>query len=138
MPSLKVRQMLRDDVYTDTARINEEDRIDKDKRKISEGCVCKVSVGEKSKLLSLRGDPESMGTIRLDDISRGECGLGVDEGENYHFEFKKVGCFGQFLWAWRASNPAYRISARVGVLSAMLGVIGLVLGIIGLYISLRN
>lgn len=88
MPSLKVRQMLKEEVYTDTARINEENRINEDKKRIPEGRVCKVCVGKKSRLLSLRGDTESSGTIRLDDISRSD--LGLKESQSYDFEFQEV------------------------------------------------
>jgi hypothetical protein len=138
MPTLRVIQMLKCDVYTDTARVNEKDRIDKSDNRIPEGRVCNVSANRKHRLLSLRGDQESSGTVRLDDISRGSSGLDLQEGESYDFEFRQVWWLGQVLWAWRASHPAYRISARVGVLSAVLGMMGLILGLIGLCISLQN
>ena len=63
MPTLKVIQTLKSDVYTDTARVNESDRTDKDGKKILEGRVCDVSANGKHRLLSLRGDQESDGTV---------------------------------------------------------------------------
>lgn len=136
MPILKVSRLAEDDVYTDTARINEKHRVDKG-RKIPEGRVCKVSIAGKSKLLSLRGNVRSSDpTICLDDISRDALRVILDQ--EIAVDFHPVWWFGQFLWAWRASDPAYRIAARVGLLSVSLGIVGLVLGIVGIFIALRN
>lgn len=38
-----------------------------------------------------------------------------------------MGLCGQLCWAWNASDPAYRVAARLSLLSVVLGVGGLVL-----------
>ncbi len=139
MPILTVKQLNKEDVYTDSARINEKYRIDENGTEIPEGRVCKVYVAGRSKLLSLRGDQQSSTpTISLDDVTRGKWGLRLQESQEAEFRFRKVSWFGQFLWAWRAANPAYRITARIGLVSVILGVAGLILGAIGLFTALKR
>jgi hypothetical protein len=132
---LVVRSLPHDDVYADTARVPEQHRLNSKGKKIGEGSICKVIVGDKSKLLSLRGDLNSNEpSIRIDDITRNE--LGVQRNQHAAFTLDEVGWYGQFLWAWRASNPGYQIAARLGLLSVILGAAGLLLGIAGIVISL--
>jgi hypothetical protein len=94
-----------------------------------------VSVSGKAKLLSLRGDQQSSEpTIGIDEVTRKELKLKTDQPVD--FSIQKVWWWGQFRWAWSASNPAYRISARLALLSVILGALGLILGIVGIIISL--
>jgi hypothetical protein len=123
------------DIYKDIARVSEPHRRDAEGAVIPEGSICKISAGGKSILLSLRGDQENNNpTICLDEITRAV--LKVKPNDQADFTFRQVRWLGQFLWAWKASDPAYRIAARLGLLSLILGLIGLVLGGIGLYITL--
>jgi hypothetical protein len=58
--------------------------------------------------------------------------LKVSNGSEVDFEFRTTGLGGQFLWAWSASDPAYRVAARLALLSVILGAIGLMLGLFSL------
>jgi hypothetical protein len=58
--------------------------------------------------------------------------LHVSDGDEVELQFKKAGFWGQFGWAWSASDPAYRVAARLALLSVVLGAIGLVLGLFSL------
>lgn len=132
---LKVAQIDEDDVYKDLARIPERHRIDCRDRSIAEGRICKVTVGKKSVLLSLRGQQDhSRPTIHIDEKTRRALGLSPES--EAEFRFREVSWWGQFLWAWRATDPAYRIAARLGLLSVLLGVIGLALGATSMWMSL--
>lgn len=72
--------------------------------------------------------------IWIDERTRNRLDLKV--GEEADFEFQRVGLLGQFLWAWNASDPAYRVAARMALLSVILGAIGFVLGGLSLCVSL--
>lgn len=116
------------DVYKDLARIPEKYRIDHKGEPIPEGRICKVTVSGESVLLSLRGQQSHPNaSIYLDEKTR--LRLGLETKDNEDFCFRQVSWFGQFLWVWRASDPAYRIAARVGLLSILIGVAGLLLSI---------
>jgi hypothetical protein len=128
---LTIHSADQEDVYKDIARIPEQYRVDRSGRTISEGRVCRVSVRSKYSYVLLRGSQLHTGpTIRLDERKRNE--LDLRPNTEADFDLKPVGLMGEFLWAWHASDPAYRISARLGVLSLALGVIGLVLGLLSL------
>jgi len=123
-----------DEVYRDMARVPEMHRIDAKGKPISEGCICYVKAGGRRILLSLRGVAgASNAAIQIDEKTRNA--LVLTAGEEADFEFLRVSWLGQFLWAWRASEPAYRIPARLGLLSLVLGLIGLVLGAVSLAFS---
>lgn len=125
------------DVYKDMARIPEKHRRDEKGKPIPEGRICRVRVGKRGILVSLRGQEEhSNPAIHLDGKTR--AALGVAVGEQVTFHFRQASWLGQFLWAWSATDPAYRIAARVGLLSVILGIVGLVLGGIGLWIALMQ
>ena len=66
--------------------------------------------------------------IHLDEKTRQA--LGLEEGREAEFTVRKVGWPGQFLWAWRAADPAYRIAARLGLLSVLLGLAGFAIAVI--------
>jgi hypothetical protein len=129
--NLSVRAADREDVYKDIARVPERYRQNLRGCTIKEGSVCKVSVGSKHSFVLLRGLQDSQeAVIRLDERKRNE--LGLNPGDAADFSFSEVGLWGSLCWAWRASDPAYRVSARLGVLSLALGLIGLFLGIVSL------
>jgi len=134
---LKVAQIDEEGVYKDLARIPERHRTDHRGRAIEEGRICKVTAGDRSVLLSLRGQQDhSNPTIHIDEKTRKA--LGLTAGKEAEFQLRKVSWLGQFLWAWRATDPAYRIAARLGLLSVVLGGIGLALGIVSIWISLSS
>lgn len=126
---LKVEQIDLESVYKDIARIPEAHRLDYRTRRIPEARICKVVVGGKSVLLSLRGQQGHVNpSIHMDEMTRRA--LGLDVGSQADFEFRQVWWLGQFLWAWHATDPAYRIAARLGLLSVLLGLVGLFTGVI--------
>jgi hypothetical protein len=135
---LEVANIHWNDVYKDIARIPDRYRIDIKGRQIPEGRICRVTVGNNSALLSLRGQNEhSSPVIHIDEKIRQDLGLIVGS-ELLDFQFRPVGWIGQFRWAWRASDAAYRIAARLGLLSVILGIIGVVLGGVGIWIARSN
>lgn len=124
-----------DEVYKDMARVPEIYRIDIRGLLIPEGRICKVTTGGRSVLLSLRGNAfDSSPTIQIDERTRKA--LGLTNASSANFEFRRVCWLGQFLWAWDASDPAYRIAARFGVVSLILSFVGVLLGLLGLAIVL--
>jgi hypothetical protein len=134
---LQVQMAAREDVYRDLARIPEGHRRGRDGKTIIEGSVCKISAGSASTFALLRGcQVTDQPVILLDERTRNQLGLAC--GQSTEFEIKPVGLWGQFLWAWSASDPAYRIGARMAVVSVVLGFIGLVLGVAGIFISVKS
>jgi hypothetical protein len=130
---LKVSKILNsNEVFRDMARVSERYRVDPNTRPIEEGSICKVKVktDKRSIRLALRGDEQDRDLIQVDDKTRKRLVLTV--GTYADFEFRRVTLIGEFLWAWSASDTAYRIAARLSLLSLLLGVIGLGLGIIGI------
>jgi hypothetical protein len=128
---LQVHENKQEDVYHDRVRLPETHRGN-----IREGRICKLSVGGKSVLLEVRGIiGESNAIIRLDERTRNE--LGVRLNTRYTFSLREVWWLGQFWWAWKASDSASRIAARLGLLGLLLGLLGLVLAVIPLLIDKR-
>jgi hypothetical protein len=127
---LTVRQLPVEDIYKDLVRIPEIHRQDSESATILEGTICKLSVsGGKSKLVSVRGCGASEEPkILMDDRTRKE--LHVDDRREYEFELRPTTWWGHSRWAWSASDPAYRIPARLCVVSVALGAIGLALGLL--------
>lgn len=118
------------DVYKDVARIPEPFRLDERGMPIVDGTICRVSTNSRTTLLSIRGQSEHRNpAIHLDEKTRAI--LDVKERDKLQFTFRKAGFWGQFRWAWGASDPAYRIATRLGIVSVGLGLLGLALGTIG-------
>jgi len=133
---LRVEAADREDVYRDIARMPEAYRTDCKGRRISEGEVVKLTTRERSVFVLARGCGNSTEPIiRLDERVRNR--LGVYTGQEAEFRIQQVRLPGQFRWAWSASDPAYRIVARLAVLSVVLGAVGLVLGLCSLWLSWR-
>lgn len=130
IPRLKIVASRREDIYRDIARVPEQYRLTPRGKRIREGLVCLVEIAGRRCYLILRGDEESPSpspTIQLDGKSRDV--LTVRPGQELEVRMKPVWLFRQVLWAWNASDPAYRIASRLGVISLFLGIVGLVLGL---------
>jgi hypothetical protein len=95
--------------------------------------VYRLMVNNKSRLVALRGSYNN--GISMDEVTREK--LGIQANRSYHFDFYKTTWIGQFLWAWGATDPAYRIATRLGALSLVLGIVGTILGVWSLYLTLR-
>lgn len=131
--NLAVARLDASDVYKDMARIPQEHRFDVRGKVVHEGQICRVRVRDRSATLSIRGYSEnSAAVIRVDERTRAR--LEVTIGDEADFSLTPVGFPGQFAWAWRASDPAYRIAARLGLISVILGALGFALGAAGLLI----
>jgi hypothetical protein len=125
---LKVVAADRDDIYKDIIRIPEPFRKDNRERTIPEGKLCKVRVMNKSVAAILRGYKNSTeAIIALDEIQRNRLGISVDE--DVEIDINVIGIIGEFQWAYRASEPAYRIAGKMGLLSLTLGILGLLLSL---------
>lgn len=134
MTKLKVAEAREEDVFEDIVRINFRYRQDKAGQTIPSGAVCRISVGHKSARAIVRGLPAEEGPlIRLDESLRRV--IGVKSGDEIEIVLKRAGFFEEVVWCWQATNPTYRISARLAVLSVLLGLIGLVLGVISLCLT---
>ncbi len=131
---LNVCKAIYEDVYRDIIRIPESHRYDRDKRKIKEGSVCKVTIGEVSTFAILRGYSDSVEPlIFIDERLRDE--LKVHEHDQIEVQLEQTSIIGQFRWAWNASEPAYRVAARMAFMSVILGFIGFVMGAFSLLIG---
>ena len=126
---LVVKKAAEADVYRDIARIPELHRKDRRGRTIPEGSVCKLSTSGKSAFVLLRGKGDSDdAAIWLDERSRNR--LGITDREEADVQVEPVGLWGQVCWGWNASDPSYRVAARLSVLSVVLGLVGLILGVL--------
>ena len=113
-------------VYRDIIRISERHRKDINGNLIKEGSICKVIVQDRTVYAILRGLSEGeflSPEIEIDERLRNQLKINADDYVD--FLFKKSGFWGEFIWAWKASDPAYRISARMALLSVILGVLSL-------------
>jgi hypothetical protein len=136
MTKLKVRMADKEDTYKDLARIPEKYRRDSSQLLIPEGRICKVTIAGRSRLLSLRGRlHENEALIFMDASARDD--LKLEVGSEYEVALREAWWFGQFLWAWRASDPLYRVAARLGLISVALGFAGILLGALSVYISIK-
>ncbi|MFH1874132.1 MAG: hypothetical protein ABH859_02975 [Pseudomonadota bacterium] len=99
---------------------------------IKDCTICELKIGDQQTLVIVRGCRE-YGDERLilDEFTRSK--LNVKPNEEVDVKLKQKGLLGELKWAWRASDPSYRVSARLAVLSVILGEIGLLLGIFALY-----
>lgn len=127
----RVREADAKDVFRDIARINELFRRDAAGGRIPAGTVCEITVRANRCYLIVRGAPSAEEpTIYLDERLRDA--LCVKAGDYADVSLKAAGWWGQFRWAWGASDPAYRVAARMALLSVGLGFLGLILGILSL------
>jgi len=97
------------DAYKDIARVSEAYRRDERGDVIPGGRICRVFVGGRDMVLSIRGQHEHSNAISLDEKTRHRLAVSIDEEGN--FCFQPVGLLGQFAWAWNATDPAYRSSS---------------------------
>ena len=75
----------------------------------------------------LRGSDAEEPIVKLDERIRNR--LGVETDREYEFGLSKGGPLASFTWAWKASDPAYRVMARLAALSVALGFIGVLVGL---------
>jgi hypothetical protein len=134
---LTVNEMRLEDTWRDIARIPQDHRKDPRGKRIRRATICKVTVNNKHKLLAIHGAlptagcPEGDAIMLLDSPTRND--LGVRVGVSYEVELRPVGWLGYWSWAWKASDPAYRVPAQISLISLALGVIGLLLGLLTLW-----
>lgn len=128
---LKICQAAKEDVYRDIVRIPEQYRLDASGKVLPEGDICRLSISGKITYCIARGTQgSSEPVIFIDERTRNLLGVRLDE--EVDLSIKRVRFPGQFRWAWNASDPAYRIAARLSLLSVFLGFIGLILGLFSL------
>ena len=131
---LTIHQLAKPEVYKDLVRIPEIYRLDSKGKTIPEGAVCKITAKGKSVLVSVRGyEEQDDHRICMDAKTRN--GLGVSDKEEHDFTLDRVGWIGQVLWLARASDPFYRIAARLAAVSLALTFIGCVLSVLALCFS---
>ncbi|WP_397547363.1 hypothetical protein ABUL39_02975 [Rhodothermus marinus] len=135
MLELQVRRARQEDVYRDLVRIPEVWRKDCNGEVIPEGSVCKIKILKDNRTRTgyaiVRGVGDESGrVIYVDERLRNF--LGIKPGDSVQVVLKKTGLIGQLIWAWRASDPAYRVAARLAVLSFILGLLGFILGVFSL------
>lgn len=124
----KVLECSSEDIYRDIVRIPQQHRLDAQGSVVPEGSVCKLTIADRTVYAIMRGDiGSSFRSIRIDERLRNI--LDINEGDEVELKIRTVCLWGQFWWAWSASDPAYRVAARMAMLSVMLGLLGLTLGI---------
>jgi hypothetical protein len=118
--NLEVHEARKDEVYKDIARISEASR-----KGLVAGKIHRFRTKAGSAYLILRGNDASLekSYIRLDEAARDRLGLSDNDIlKNADFTVSEVGLRGEFVWAWQATDPSYRVAARLGVLSIVLAV----------------
>ena len=126
--NLEVHQLKEKDVYQDMFRVPDIFRTDLNDQPIAEGILCKIRTGNKQAYGFARGlEDESNQIIRLDGLMRRN--LGVERNGAFDFTFRKAKLIEEFRWAWSASNPAYRVAARMAVLSIILSISSLFIAV---------
>ena len=130
----KVQCAAKEDIYREFVRVSEQYSLDAHGRIILEGSVCKIRTPDATAYGIVRGTREAPHwpepTVALDERLRNILHIAI--GEEIDIRFTKVGPWGQLCWAWEASDPAYRVAARLGLLSVVLGIVGFVLGLFSL------
>ena len=134
MTKLTVVEAKEEDVFKDIVRVNSRNRRDRSDAPIPSGAVCRVRVRDRSVLAIVRGLSQSEGsTIRIDEFNRKR--LGVKGGEEVQVGIERAGFFYEFAWCWNATQPSYRLTARLALVSVVMGFIGLSLGVISIFLS---
>ena len=129
---LRVEKADKEDVYRDIVRIPEQYRTDAKGKTIPEGSVCKITTAEGRKTYAiLRGlGDETAPVAKIDERQRNV--LGLRPGEEVELRLEKAGLVGQWRWAHNASDPAYRVVARLALYSLCLALLSVGLGILSL------
>ena len=96
---------------------------------IHRNTVCDVTIGGRHKRLAIRGCSIKEAKILLDSSTRSD--LSLEVGQSYDVELRPVSWIGYWRWAWKASDPAYRVPSQISMISFALGLIGLLLGVLG-------
>jgi hypothetical protein len=129
MTIVKIALLDQEDVYKDILRIPEVHRSCSAGSPIVEGTLCKVYAGAFATRLFLRGCQGDQAPVaRMDEGTRNR--LGIEVGQEVDLRIVPLGWWGQLMWAWNASEPAYRIAAQLAVLSVLISIVGLVLGVL--------
>lgn len=128
---LTVHKIALADAWKDVARIPRKYRKDVSGRSIRRAEICDVTIGDKHRLLAIHGCPIKDARILLDSPTR--IYFDVEIGSSYEVKLCPVGWFGYWRWAWKASEPAYRVPAQISLVSLFLGVVGLLLGALSLW-----
>ena len=139
---LEVWPSAKDEIYRDMIRIPEKMRHDYRGRTVEEGRVCRISVvGRGMGRAIVRGEgPHGPGPwIRMDARLRRTLEITDKESDthaSFPFRLEECGPVGETLWSWNASEPSYRIQARIAVISTVAGLVGLALSLVALWIAL--
>jgi hypothetical protein len=132
---LRVEKASKEDIYRDIVRIPEQYRTSADGNTIPEGSVCKITTPEGKKAYAIvRGlGDETEPVVKIDERQRNM--LRLRPGEEVELRLQKVGFVGEWLWAHSASDPSYRVVARLALYSLCLAVLGLLFGILSLLVD---
>jgi hypothetical protein len=122
---LTVKEGFGHDTYKDTLRIHSSHRSG-----IRSGHLAKIWVtGGKSAIVAVRGlDDDEQDVIRLDLETRRR--LAVKVNETHDFGLRETRFWEAVVWAAKASDPAARVAAWIGI---WLGSIGILLSLAQLY-----
>lgn len=129
--SLRVAEARYDEVFTDTVRIAEKNRIDLDKSTIANGTVIRIDHNGKKAYAIVRGQAEGErpgDTIIMDEFIRTRLGVKQDETIS-SCGIRSATPFEKIIWYFYATNPAVHVPAWLAVISVGLGVLSLVLTI---------
>ena len=111
------------EVYKDRVRIPVQFR-----EGIREGQICKLTTGNRTKLVELRGAAGiDQPHIYMDFATRQK--LGLQDGSVCDFEIRPVYWIGQIYWASRSSDPTVRTAAQLAVLSLVLAILSIVIAV---------
>lgn len=123
----EIRQARQEDVFKDIVRVNENYRSG-----IDAGLVCKITHMNVCCYAIVRGTlDDGVAAIEIDERLRDK--LLVKVGHHANLTIAKATWFGEQVWAYGASDPAYRVATRLALISFALGIVGLILGVISLF-----
>lgn len=124
---LTVRQIEREDVFHDMARLHLSHRPNS-----PAGTVLKIKADKRLVYRAARGAPANLKDSIWIDLKTRQA-LGLQANVEADLEISKANCFEEMFWTWNATNPAARIATRVSVVSLILGLVGLGLGVVSLF-----
>ena len=122
---LQVKSADAADVYRDIARVPPAGR-----GQLKTGRLYRFAWSGGSQYLVLRGlDPSEGLVVKIDSESRHRLGIASNQAAPIAFTIQEADFWGELAWAWQATDPAYRVAAKLGIWGLALGLLGLVAGV---------
>lgn len=122
--TLTVKEVPKGDVLADVVRVHHAHRAF-----AKPGDVVLVKIGIKKTYANVRPH-DKKNEVCFDWATREK--LGIEPDQEVNIVLKKASWWGEFRWAWGATDAMPRVAARLGLISLILGTAGAAMGIISL------